>query len=332
MFFLNVTPRFAGDRAGRKARPEVRTKRSERTAAPLLAALLFGISACAGPQTDDTTALRVEEIVATARLPMEVNDRVRYWMGRYLGDQRPTFDEFMSREVVYGEMIREKLRSRGMPEDLLYLAMIESGFHPQANSKMDAAGVWQFMGPTALQYGLRIDEWVDERRDPVRATDAALDYLEVLHARFGSWYLAAAGYNAGPNRVAYLLRKHADARSGDEELYWEIIEHLPRETREYVPRLIAATLLARQAQELGFAASVLEPYAFDRVWVPGGTRLSTVARSLDVPIGVLKDLNPHLTRAVTPPGGSYALRVPMGDSATVVAALSGPSGRRMADD
>jgi membrane-bound lytic murein transglycosylase D len=210
--------------------------------------------------------------------------------------------------------------------------MIESGFHPQARSRVEAIGVWQFMGPTALEYGLRIDEWVDERQDPIRATDAALDYLEVLHARFGSWYLAAAGYNAGPNRVARLLRTHADARTGDEELYWEIIDHLPRETREYVPRLIAATLLAHQAEELGFASSVAEPYAFDRVWVPGGTRLATVARSLDVAESVLRDLNPHLVRAVTPPGGSYELRVPTGASATVVAALSRSSGRRMADD
>ena len=295
--------------------------------------LLLAVTAC-GPATDAErkAPVPVEAIASSVDLPVEVNDRVTRWMGRFVGDQRPTFERFLAREGLYGDMIRAKLRSRGMPEDVLYLAMIESGFYPLARSSAEAIGVWQFMGPTARAYGLRIDEYVDERRDPIRATDAALDYLEVLHSRFGSWYLAAAAYNAGPNRVARVLRQHADSRTGDEELYWEIIEHLPRETREYVPRLIAATLLARQADEYGFTQETAQPYAFDRVWVPGGTSLATVAGSLDVPVGLLRDLNPHLVRGVTPPGGTYELRVPEGQSATVVAALSRGSVRRLADD
>ena len=295
--------------------------------------LLLTVAAC-GPAADPEpqAPLPVEVIASSVDLPVEVNGRVTRWMERFVGDQRPTFERFMSREGLYGDMIRNKLRSRGMPEDLLYLAMIESGFQPLARSSANAIGVWQFMGPTARDYGLRIDEYVDERRDPVRATDAALDYLEVLHRRFGSWHLAAAGYNAGPNRVARVLRQHADSRTGDEELYWEIIEHLPRETREYVPRLIAATLLAKRADEYGFSRETAEPWAFDRVWVPGGTSLARVAGSMDVPVALLRDLNPHLIRGTTPPGGSYELRVPKGESATVVAALSRGSVRRIADD
>jgi membrane-bound lytic murein transglycosylase D len=273
----------------------------------------------------------LEEIAASHALPVEVNDRVTRWMGRFVGDQRPTFEQFLSREGLYGDMIRGKLRDRGMPEDLIYLAMIESGFQPLATSSVEATGVWQFMGPTALAYGLRIDDYVDERRDPVRATDAALDYLEELHARFGSWYLAAAAYNAGPGRVSRALRRHGGDLEGDEELYWEIIDHLPRETREYVPRLIAATLLARRADDLGFAGETEDPYRYDRVWVPGGTRLHTVANSLDVPLSRMKDLNPHLIRGATPPGGSYALRVPQGRSAAVVAALAGASSSWLTD-
>ena len=332
MYQIDASPEHSGAFASTLATGAGSARRGAFASVRIPMVLVVGslLTAC-GPAQNTEPAVRVADIASAADLPMEVNDRVTRWMERYLGDQRHTFDEFMSRETLYGDMIREKLRSRGMPEDLIYLAMIESGFHPRARSRVEAIGVWQFMGPTALEYGLRIDEWVDERRDPIRATDAALDYLEVLHARFGSWYLAAAGYNAGPNRVARTLRTHADARTGDEELYWEIIDHLPSETREYVPRLIAATLLARRADELGFASDRAAPYAFDRVWVPGGTRLGSVARSLGVSVSVLRDLNPHLIRGMTPPGGSYELRVPTGSSATVVAALS-RSSTRMADD
>jgi membrane-bound lytic murein transglycosylase D len=232
----------------------------------------------------------LEEIAASHALPVEVNDRVTRWMGRFVGDQRPTFEQFLSREGLYGDMIRGKLRDRGMPEDLIYLAMIESGFQPLATSSVEAT-----------------------------------------HARFGSWYLAAAAYNAGPGRVSRALRRHGGDLEGDEELYWEIIDHLPRETREYVPRLIAATLLARRADDLGFAGETEDPYRYDRVWVPGGTRLHTVANSLDVPLSRMKDLNPHLIRGATPPGGSYALRVPQGRSAAVVAALAGASSSWLTD-
>ena len=108
------------------------------------------------------------------------------------------------------------------------------------------------MSPTAKQYGLRVDEYVDERRDPVRATDAALDYLQWLHGRFGSWYLAAAAFNAGPGRVERVLSRHADGRVGDEDVYWQVLEYLPRETREYIPKLIAVTILANRADAVGF--------------------------------------------------------------------------------
>ena len=210
-----------------------------------------------------------------------------------------------------------------MPEDLLYLAMIESGFSPAATSRVSASGVWQFMGPTAREYGLEITRYVDERRDPVKATDAALDYLEDLYQRYDSWYLAAAAYNAGPGRVSRVLRRHAEGRYGDEQIYWEIITHLPRETREYVPKILAATILARDAEAYGFRVEAAEPYHFERVWVPGATRLSLVAEALGLPAARIRELNPHLIRGMTPPGGSFPLRVPRGRSPEVVAALGG---------
>jgi membrane-bound lytic murein transglycosylase D len=188
------------------------------------------------------------------------------------------------------------------------------------------------MSPTALQYGLRVDEWVDERRDPVRATDAALDYLEWLHGRFGSWYLAAAAYNAGPGRVERVLRLHAEGRTGDEDVYWEVLDHLPRETREYVPRLVAATILGEDARSYGFVVDFDEPYLFDRAFVPGGTTLARVAASLDLDERLLRDLNPHLMRRMTPPGEMYGVRVPVGDSPRLVALLNRGLMSRRADD
>jgi membrane-bound lytic murein transglycosylase D len=265
-----------------------------------------------------------------AELPMETNARVDKWIRRFQTDQKATFEAFLARENLYADLIRGELRERGMPEDLLYVAMIESGFHPRATSHAAAVGIWQFMGPTAKEYGLRVDRWVDERRDPVKATGAALDYLEWLHGRYDSWYLAAAAYNAGPGRVDRILRRHAEGRIGDEAIYWEIIDHLPRETREYVPKILAATTLARRAERYGFDVEPARAYEFDRVWAPGGTRLSTVAASLEIPLSLMQDLNPHLVRGQTPPGTSYPLRVPVGSSREVIASLG--SSIRRADD
>ena len=260
------------------------------------------------------------------QLRPEITDRVDYWMERYTTDRRRDMEIFLSREGQFGGMIRSALSARGMPEELLYLAMIESGFSTTARSAVSARGVWQFMGPTAVQYGLRMDEWVDERLDPVRATDAALDYLEALHERFGSWYLAAAAYNAGPNRVASLLRRvDRDADGGlqraEEDLYWEIVERLPRETREYVPKLIASMMLAKQQDLHGLEVESAEPYRYDRVWVPGGTSLMQLASTLSLDPTAIRDLNPHLILRRTPPGEPFALRVPPGQTQRVVSAL-----------
>lgn len=280
---------------------------------------------------DSADGARVLAVKPAVRLPMEMNERVERWIHRFTTDQKASFQHFLDREGLYSGIIRDELRARGMPAELLYLALIESGFSAQATSDASAAGVWQFMGPTAEQYGLRVDPWVDERRDPVKATGAALDYLEWLHDRYDSWYLAAAAYNAGPGRVDRVLQQHAEGRKGDEAIYWEIIEHLPFETRHYVPRLIAAVTLAQNAGAYGFARNEVRPYEFDRIWVPGRTPVSKVAGSLEVPIDLMKRLNPHLIRGVTPPGESYALRIPVGSSGAVLASL-GRSGLRLADD
>jgi membrane-bound lytic murein transglycosylase D len=261
-------------------------------------------------------------VFAPPELPLHINSRVERWIDEFQTTRRDEFTALLERRGLFENLIRTKLRDRGLPEDLLYLAVIESGLSPRAVSRVSAVGLWQFMDPTAREMGLRVDDYVDERRDPVRATDAALDYLEELHQRFGSWYLAAAAYNAGPGRVERVLRLYADGRTGEEEIYWEVLRHLPLETREYVPRLVATTILANDADNLGFAASTYPEYVYDVVFVPGGTRLEAVAETLGEGGHVLRDLNPHLVRGVTPPGEIYGVRVPIGGPATVVASLS----------
>jgi membrane-bound lytic murein transglycosylase D len=303
---------------------------------PLLAVGVVGAAALniGGPEREVVVAPEhAEEVDALAGilLPLEVNDRVEKWMRRFMTTDRRTFEVFLSRENIFASLIRGKLRERQMPEDLLYLAMIESGFSTRATSQVGAGGVWQFMSPTARQYGLRVDPWVDERRDPVKATDAALDYLGWLHERYGSWFLAAAAYNAGPGRVDRILKKHADGKKGDEDIYWEIIEHLPKETRDYVPKMLAALTLAQESGRYGFEVEPQKAYEFDRVWVPGGTSLSTVASKVGIELSELRDLNPHLVRSVTPPGTAYGLRVPLGASPRVMAALGGGSRIYVAD-
>lgn len=298
----------------------------------LVVAPLLAVVVAAGPppeQPDEAPALADARFTG---VPLDVNPSVERWMDAFQTSRSAEFDELMLRREIFAPMIREKLRERGMPEELMYIPMIESGLSPFAVSHVSAVGLWQFMSPTAQQYGLRVDPWVDERRDPVAATDAALDYLAWLHHRFGaSWTLAAAAYNAGPGRVERVLNRHAENWVGGEELYWEIREHLPRETREYVPKMIAVTRLANLADTLGFDGSSVEPYRYENVFVPGGTTLGSVAKELDVELQALRALNPHLVQGVTPPDEIFPLRVPVGRSARVVDGLSDRT-IRLADD
>lgn len=284
-----------------------------------------------------TATLEANSVIrptAVAPIPLEVNPRVEKWINAFETSRSGEFGRLMQQRGVFADVIQGKLRERGMPEGLLYLAMIESGLFPNAVSRVSAVGVWQFMSPTAMQYGLRVDEYVDERRDPLAATDAALDYLDWLHNRFGgSWYLAAAAFNAGPGRMERILNRHADGRFSDSEAYWRVLDYLPRETREYVPKMIALTVLANEADANGAHISDVEPYTYDNVFVPGRTTLASIAGILSVDEEALRALNPHLVRGETPPNEIYGVRIPVGTSATVVNGLSRrPMPMRAADD
>lgn len=251
--------------------------------------------------------------------------RVQYYVDFFLGPARDRFAIWLGRMGRYEGMIREALRSRGVPEDLVYLALIESGFSNSAVSRSRAVGMWQFIGSTARKYGLRLDTWVDERRDPFRASDAAARHLWDLNEQFGSWYLAAAAYNAGAGRVSRSIRRlqgrsHSSTLSDTTFFALYDRHYLRRETRDYVPKLIAAALIAKHPDRYGFHhLGTLEPLVFDEVTVTETTSLDVMAELADTTARALAELNPQFYRGVTPPGQTVVVRVPRSTGRTVLA-------------
>lgn len=236
------------------------------------------------------------------------------------GRARETYRRWLEREAVWGGWIRDQLRSADLPEDLVYLAMIESGFHPTAVSHAGATGMWQFMPATARRSGLRVDSWVDERRDPEAATRAAIRHLSELHQATGDWALAAAAYNAGLQRVI-----RAQAHEGPDDYFsLSIARRLPRETRNYVPIMLAATWLDAHRPAYGLPPrEPRTPPVADSLPVDGRTRLSALAAALGIPADTLEAFNPHLVRGAVPPTGGV-VRVPTGtDTLGLGRALAG---------
>ena len=250
----------------------------------------------------------------------ETHKRVEFYLQRFQGPVRATFSEWLSRGTRYEPMIRAKLQAAGLPGDLTYLALIESGYNPHAYSRAAAVGMWQMMTATAKGMGLRVDWWIDERRDPVRATDAAIRFLSYLHEQFGSLYLAAAAYNGGPGRVARGLTRYADQLEGSsgEDVFFALAEqkYLRAETRDYVPKLIAAALMAKHPQRYGVTVESRGVLAYDTVRVGPATPLAAIATAAGVSVDVIRELNPHVLRGVTAPKDSLTVRVPVGRAAS----------------
>ncbi|HYC50290.1 MAG TPA: lytic transglycosylase domain-containing protein [Gemmatimonadaceae bacterium] len=216
------------------------------------------LTAVATPQVQylaaKATSAPVPEVAAASMdLPNLEHPRVDSWIKRFTGDQRRSYATYLSRMAKYEPMISKKLAERDMPQGLIYLAMIESGFNPTAKSRVAATGLWQFMRATGREYGLKVSGKVDERRNPARATDAALEYLSDLHDRFGSWYLAAAAYNVGQGRVAKVMKQVTGKTKGTDADYYRIANRLPKETREYVPKMIAAARIGTNPEKYGFS-------------------------------------------------------------------------------
>ena len=246
-------------------------------------------------------------------LPNIDHERVDFWVERFTTDKRDDFSRFLERSGRYAPMILEKLDERGMPRDLLYLAMIESGFNPSAYSHADASGLWQFIEETGQRYGLDVNNAVDERNDPVKATDAALTYLQEMHDRFGSWYLAAASYNTGENRVGRIMREETGSERGTEESYYQIWDRLPRETRDYVPLMIAAARISKNPAKYGFDQVERDaPLRYDEVVVDPATPLDLVAEAAGTTVDAIQELNPQLKMERTRNDQRSVIRVPQG--------------------
>ena len=220
------------------------------------------------------------------------------------------FTNALGRSNAYSDMMKKIFREKNLPEELVYLALIESGYNPKAFSRSKASGIWQFIRGTAKQYGLKVNKWVDERRDPEKSTYAAAEYLKSLYRMFNSWDLAAAGYNAGEGNVLKAMRK---ANSQD---FWEISQYryLKKETKEYVPMFLAAMTIANDPQGYGFQnVEYHPPLVYEKVLVPPATRLERIARAAETDLSEIQTLNPSLRRDQTPPDARhFEIKLPPG--------------------
>lgn len=284
----------------------------------------------AGPEA--VVPSEAEELAAAVTWDIDVetfnsHTRVQYYLDFFQGRGRERMAIWLTRLPRYEAMIRERLQRENLPGDLVYLALIESGFSNTATSRAKAVGMWQFMKATGKGYGLRVDSWVDERRDPFRATDAAVRHLRDLNRRFNSLYLAAAAYNAGSGKVSRGLGRLPDDESDStysDATFFRLYDTklLRRETKDYVPKLIAAALIAKQPERYGFRMGTAEPAAYDSIIVPDMTGLDVVARLADTTVAAIRELNPQYLRLATPPGTRSIVRLPAGHGPTTVAAYA----------
>ncbi|MDY0191718.1 MAG: LysM peptidoglycan-binding domain-containing protein [Desulfuromonas sp.] len=276
-------------------------------------------------ETEADTQLLTEDVLPPAEtgvavapeplfdFPVVENDQVRFLIKRYTGSGRVTFTRWLQRSSKYLPLMREIFAREGLPRDLATLAMVESGFNSNAHSWANAVGYWQFIESTGNMYGLDNTWWYDERRDIEKATLAAARYLKDLHQRFdGNWYLAVASYNAGPGKISRAVRKYNTTD------FWELSKgsYLREETKNYVPKLLAALLISKQPGKYGFCdLNYEQELEFDTVVLPEATDLELIAELTDASYAQIKELNPELKRWCTPPKvENYRLRLPVGSA------------------
>lgn len=253
-------------------------------------------------------------------IPLVINERVKDWMVYFLTRGRKYYTRWLGRAQRYEPLIRPALKDAGLPQDLFYQSMIESGFNPYAKSRASAVGVWQFIEATGKRYGMQIDFWIDERRDPVLATGAAIRYLRDLYKRFGDWELATAGYNAGEGKIERAIDRYGTRN------FWELSNsersYLKPETKNYVAKIMAAAILGKYAKRYGLEKDILDadrlsPWRFDRVPVPEATDVALIARASGSTEEQILEMNPQLKRFCTPPGiANYVVNVPLGSGST----------------
>ncbi len=282
-----------------------------------------GIPSQLKPPTEDVAQLD-ENIDETAEekpfsFPMILNDSVENNLEYFKTRGREVFQRWLDRSARYIPVMKDIFREKNLPEDLVYVAMIESGFNPYAVSWANAVGPWQFMPATGKLYGLKIDWWIDERKDPVKSTYAAAEHLKDLHNLFGSWPLALASYNAGAGKVQRAVLR---TRSDD---FWDLkaSRYIRRETKNYVPKFMAATIIAKNPESYGFSIATNNPFNYDEVVIEESTDLRLLARCAGCTYEEIKELNPELRRWVTPPDfDKYVLRIPAGRKEAFLANFS----------
>ncbi|MCJ7508648.1 MAG: LysM peptidoglycan-binding domain-containing protein [candidate division Zixibacteria bacterium] len=255
----------------------------------------------------------------TYDLPIEWNRRVENSIIYFQTIARGPFTIYLQRSGKYIDLMRQILKEKGLPVDLAYLPMIESGYNPRAYSWARAVGPWQFISSTGRRYNLKRNWWYDERRDFVKSTYAAANYLKFLYGEFKSWHLALAAYNCGEGNISRAIKKYKTRN------FWEL--NLKRQTADYVPLFMAATIIAKNPSKYGFGDVKLEdPIQYDVVRVNNSVDLKVVAQLLDVPVQAIRDLNPEILRDVTPPNlGDYLLRIPAGTKTSFENGVTGLS-------
>ncbi len=263
------------------------------------------------PSADPNVRAKAQaEIKSThSDLPLMMTDQVAGYISYFSNRGRGAFERAFARSGRYHEMMVSILKQEGVPQDLIYLAQAESGFHPLAVSRVGARGIWQFMGSRARGYGLQHSMWVDDRQDPEKSTRAAARHLRDLYAQFGDWYLAMAAYNSGPGTVQAAVKRTGYAD------FWELYRRnvLPKETRNYVPIILAMTIVSKNLSHYGFDdVSMDEPVAYDTVTVNYPVDLRLAAECVDATAAQLQELNPSLLRLTTPREGTFVLHLPSG--------------------
>lgn len=255
-------------------------------------------------------------IAADFDIPIDVNEDVVRWLKYFTGNGRKYYARWMSRSTVYRPMMYEKLRAAGLPDDLVYLSMVESGYSSSAYSSAAAAGLWQFIPSTGRLYDLRVDSWVDERRDPEASTDAAIAFLGDLYKQFGDWRLVWAAYNGGPGRVTKGQDRY------DTKDFWELVAKnaFASETDNYVPKIMAAAIIGHNPERYGFTDIDFQPrLSRDTVTIKEGMfGLDVLADAAGVSVDELRDMNPHLRQLAVPPEGTF-VHVPKGRGETFAA-------------
>jgi membrane-bound lytic murein transglycosylase D len=269
------------------------------------------------PAIAATTDPEVED--ATYDVPIVRNESVEDYIEYFQTEIRDKFTLWLERSGRYIPLMRQVFKAHGLPEDLVFVALIESGFNPYAYSRSRAVGPWQFIKGTGRLYGLRIDNWIDERRDPIKSTYAAARYFKDLYDRFGSWPLAMAAYNAGERKIERALVR---AKADD---FWDLrsTRYIRRETKGYVPKFMAATIIAKNPEKYGFTLDYHEPLQYDTASVSGSADLRVIAQAAGISYEDLKELNPELRTELTPPYmEQYPLRLPVGTQQTFLNAYA----------